>query len=144
MDDEINDGYPDVPDGYFPLAPLEALAREKFEETPDNLWSDRKFAALVGTTGRTIGRWRKEGCIPWVGADIAAVRLGHHPMLVWPERWSRLDRGLVAGTDKKALRELDRAIEQVGRVMEANRVTAPVDGYDEHHKDSIFVRAIVV
>ena len=121
MDDEINDGYPDVPEGYFPLAPLEALAREKYEETADNPWSDRKFAALVGTTPRTVGRWRQEARIPWAGADIAAVKLGHHPMLVWPERWSRLDRGLVAGTDAKALREFDEAIEQVGRVMEAQR-----------------------
>jgi hypothetical protein len=120
--DQINDGYPDVPPDKFPLAPLEAIARQKWQPADeDRVWSDRAFGAMVGKPGRTIGRWRLNGYIPWDSADVAAVALGLHPMSVWPERWMALDRGLIEGTDARAMREFDAAIEKVGQVIEARQ-----------------------
>jgi hypothetical protein len=37
-------------------------------------------------------RYRKTGTIPWIMADKAAISLGLHPVLVWPEEWLDLDR----------------------------------------------------
>jgi len=114
----------DVPIGYVPLAPLEALAKGRYFESDDNhgAWSNNKFAEMVGVSNRAIGRWRAGGdLIPWASADIAAVRLGFHPMSVWPELWMALDRGLIAGTDKMALREYDAAMEEIGKVLARER-----------------------
>lgn len=117
----------EVPDGYVPLAPLEAIARAGYEKGEDNKdeWSDRKFAALIGVSNRAVGRWRAAGgIVPWQSADLAAVALGLHPLSVWPERWLALDRGLLAGTDRRALREYDEAMEQIGRVLDARSKAA--------------------
>lgn len=32
----------------------------------------------------TVHRWRKEGLTPWA-ADEAAVAIGYHPSMIWPE-----------------------------------------------------------
>ena len=33
----------------------------------------------------TIYRWRREGGIPYYTADRIALRLGTHPVLIWPD-----------------------------------------------------------
>jgi hypothetical protein len=112
----------DIPDGYVPLEPLEALARASFDESEGAVWSNNVFAELCGVSNRAVGRWRAAGgVIPWTTADIAAVKLGFHPLIVWPELWLHLDRGLIAGTDRKALREYDAAMEKVGEALERQR-----------------------
>jgi transcriptional regulator with XRE-family HTH domain len=77
----------------LPLQPLWDLARAKADE-PDGLtatgalgFTAARFAEMVGTTPRAVSRWRREGRIPWVSADEAAIRLGYHPVLVWGDDW---------------------------------------------------------
>jgi len=112
-----------IPNGYVPLEPLEALARTRHEETDQNPWSNNVFADLCGVSNRAVGRWRAAGgIIPWTTADIAAVKLGFHPLVVWPELWLDLDRGLLAGTDRKAMREYEAAMTKVGEALD--RVSA--------------------
>lgn len=33
----------------------------------------------------TVYRWRTAGRIPWYTADEVAIRLGVHPLVIWPE-----------------------------------------------------------
>lgn len=132
--DQINDGYPDVPPDKFPFAPLEAIARQQWSlANEDREWSDRAFGAMIGKPGRTVGRWRANGYIPWDSADVAAIRLGLHPMLVWPERWMALREA----SDE----ELAEAWSQIDRVL-AQRDTDTTDDDDGHQKDSIFIATL--
>jgi hypothetical protein len=112
----------DIPSGYVPLEPLEALARSRYEETEQTPWSNNVFAELCGVSNRAVGRWRAAGgVIPWTTADIAAVKLGFHPLIIWPELWLDLDRGLIAGTDEKAIKEYDSAMKKVGEALSRSR-----------------------
>lgn len=111
-----------IPKGYVPVEPLEALAQSLYERTEEEPWSNNKFAQMVGVSNRAVGRWRAAGgLIPWTTADIAAVRLGIHPLNVWPELWLELDRGLIDGTDRKAEREYDAAMKVVGEALSRKR-----------------------
>ena len=112
----------DIPKGYVPLEPLEALARAAFEKNSEEEWSNNKFAEMVGVSNKAVGRWRAAGgLVPWTTADVAAVKLGLHPLSVWPELWLELDRGLIDGTDAKAMREYDKAMAHLGEALSRSR-----------------------
>jgi hypothetical protein len=80
--------------GRLPLAPLERLlrarhdapARRNGEGHDDGLWSIDVLARMLGTTARTVHRWKSEGLTPRQ-ADRAAVAAGTHPLLVWGLQW---------------------------------------------------------
>ena len=63
----------------FPFAPLAAAAGNP---------GTGALAAQLGVTRRTVHRWRRAGVVPARRADLAAVRLGHHPAEIWPTEWS--------------------------------------------------------
>jgi hypothetical protein len=106
----------------MPYAPLEALAITALRQTrPDDEPNDYAIAVFLGVSHGAVNRWRTTGRIPWMSADVAAVALGLHPMSIWPEEWMELDRGLLNGTDQRSIAAVERAIEQVGRVLEAKR-----------------------
>ena len=46
-----------------------------------------EFARRIGSTTQAVNRWRRNGRIPWVSADEAAVAIGLHPILVWGDDW---------------------------------------------------------
>lgn len=78
----------------LPLKPLWDLARVKADIPDDGLmaagvwgFTAAQFAEMCGTSSRAVTRWRKDGRIPWLSADEAAVNLGFHPMLVWGDDW---------------------------------------------------------
>ena len=110
---------------YFPLEPLEALAKARHEIHENAPWSDQKFAAIVEVEARTIGRWREKGGLTWASADVAAVHMGFHPILIWPERWLQLDQDVVAGTCSAAeAREISKALDAIGDAL-ARQVNQP-------------------
>lgn len=61
------------PEPRLPLAPLLTGGRTIGD-----------IAALLGVSKRVVSRWRHDG-IRWSLADQAAVALGLHPALVWPD-----------------------------------------------------------
>jgi len=108
-----------------PLAPLEDLARSLHDEEQDE-WSNNVFAEACGVSNRAVGRWRAAGgVIPWTTADIAAIKLGFHPLLIWPDEWLNLDRGLIDGTDSKAMREHRTAMKKIGHALDSQRIAQP-------------------
>jgi hypothetical protein len=67
----------------FPYAPLDRLVVQRSgADAPMSV-----VAELFGVSTRTLLRWKKNGLL-FPAADRAAVRLGLHPSLVWPEWWS--------------------------------------------------------
>lgn len=46
----------------------------------------RQFAEALGTTTRTLDRWRRYG-VPADRADALACRVGFHPSSVWGIEW---------------------------------------------------------
>lgn len=46
---------------------------------------DRDAARALGTDRTQIVRWRSRGWVGHISADAAAVALGTHPALIWPE-----------------------------------------------------------
>jgi hypothetical protein len=53
--------------------------------------SREEAAALCGVSTRTWQRWRDERTLPWRAADGVAVRLGLHPLNIWPDFNSVVD-----------------------------------------------------
>ena len=45
---------------------------------------DKVRAARLGVGPKQLYRWRENG-LTWVAADRVAIRLGVHPVLLWPE-----------------------------------------------------------
>lgn len=66
----------------FPLDPLMQVLAARF----DGEATVAEMARCVGVTQRTVSRWRQRG-LTCESADAAAVALGFHPALVWPEWW---------------------------------------------------------
>lgn len=78
-----------------PRLPFEPLARYALLNTdcsrPAGRWDGElvldiaAFAEHIGIGSRwTIHKWVKHG-VPFFAADEAAIRLGTHPLLIWPE-----------------------------------------------------------
>lgn len=69
--------------------------------------SQQDLADMIGISSRAITRWRKEGGIPWISADEAAVAIGLHPLLVWGDDWLNV-RDDFDKLERKASREMQR------------------------------------
>lgn len=77
----------------FPLEPLESyLAHDQEEigvrqfvtvETTCKVLPST-IARRVGVDRQSVYRWRKQG-LPLYSADRAAINLGVHPVLIWPD-----------------------------------------------------------
>lgn len=52
--------------------------------------SHAELAALVGVSEKAVARWARDG-VPERSADQAAVNLGLHPAIIWPE-WDDMVR----------------------------------------------------
>jgi hypothetical protein len=95
--------------------PLEKMARQ-IADLPDYqpgdrstdkiTFNDNTFAMMVGSSPRTLKRWRSEGKIPWLSADQMAIALGLHPILVWGDEWLALDEDYVRAEISKEMRKL--------------------------------------
>jgi hypothetical protein len=104
----------------LPLKPLWDLARVQADIPDDGLMTAGTmgftavlFAEMVGTTSRAVTRWRKEGQVPWLSADEAAVNLGLHPILVWGDDWLNV-KGDFEALQAEAHAEMENAlIEQI-------------------------------
>lgn len=71
--------------GAFPAQPLLAIAARLIQEDGnDDERTLGAMAAQIGVSVQTIHRWRSHG-MTITAADRAAVALGLHPLLVWPE-----------------------------------------------------------
>ena len=70
----------------YPATPLLETAARILggEEAPT--YTD--IAAIIGVADRTISRWAAGQDIPEAAADRAAIALGTHPCLIWPEWWA--------------------------------------------------------
>jgi hypothetical protein len=121
----------------LPLAPLEAIARVQADlpsyssgETIGT-WNDQVFAEMIGVSTRALSRWRAltdtypGGEIPWMTADAAAIRLGYHPLAIWHDAWDSLDADVLDG---KLDAEINKDLEQIGRVMAQQAAMLAVDG----------------
>lgn len=111
----------------LPLEPLETLARVRHEDGsgPSRPFSDTVLAEMVGVSSRAVARWRaNDNRLPWATADTTAVALGLHPVAVWGDDWVALDAGILDGTDRAAIREMDRAMETIGKVMRSRKTIA--------------------
>ncbi len=112
MDDEMKPGY-------FPVAPLEAIARTK-ADLSDDAWNSEEFAEMVGVSSRAIARWRTAGNrLDWKVADRCAVALGLHPLNIWGDDWLRPDLGVMDGTDVRALALIEQALTSIGEQLRA-------------------------
>lgn len=88
----------------LPLEPLEKLAQaatglERYSggRMRVQMFTDKLFAEMIGASERALARWRANGGqVPWPSADVAAIRLGTHPVLVWGQEWLDLDADYVA------------------------------------------------
>jgi hypothetical protein len=66
----------------FPFAPLGLIVARRYG--PDV--SPQTVAELFDVSTRTLSRWKQNGLM-FQSADRAAVAVGLHPSLVWPEWW---------------------------------------------------------
>lgn len=80
---------------HYPFRPLERFFGDCYGQVIyGKMIRDDHIAAMSELTGfsrRTIHHWRKQGLTEYT-ADVAAVRVGAHPALIWPE-W--LDDGIA-------------------------------------------------
>lgn len=67
-------------------APVEADEEVRRCTRGRDRWAtDRYIAMRTGFARGTVFRWRHTGGLnPWVG-DLAALNLGEHPLLIWPD-----------------------------------------------------------
>lgn len=73
-----------APRAALPLEPLYSIVTSTTGHTE---MTNTEFARRVNTTVVAVNRWKKQGGIPWVSADEAAVAIGLHPLLVWGDAW---------------------------------------------------------
>lgn len=66
-------------------------ARNKHDLTDSEVFTMGDVYRLVGAhysvTGRSVARWAQQGGLTPEEGDEIAVRLGLHPLNVWPEQW---------------------------------------------------------
>jgi len=112
MEDQI-----EMEDGYFSIAPLEAIARAKADRS-GMTWSNETFAQITGFSSRAVSRWRSSGGrILWSHADRAAINLNLHPLNIWGDDWLRPDKGIMDGTDKRGLALIEEAMDRIGEKL---------------------------
>jgi hypothetical protein len=109
------------PSTTFPIAPLQKIAQQRYahENNGEKPFSTRAFAQMINKPPRTVERWVKKGHIPWYAADAAAIALGLHPIMIWPNQWLALDQGLIDGTDKRAIRCVETALGKIQTTPDA-------------------------
>jgi hypothetical protein len=66
------------------LRGADELMRENINDPDAHLVSAAGIALRCGVDRQTVHRWRKEGGIPIFAADRVAIRLGVHPLDIWP------------------------------------------------------------
>lgn len=66
-----------------------------------------EFARRLNTTTVAVNRWRRQGGIPWVSADEAAIAIGLHPLVVWGDAWLNV-KGDFDKLAAQATAELER------------------------------------
>lgn len=100
-----------------PLEPLWKLAFAKSHmpasaafENASVAFTSVMFADLVGHSVRAVSRWKEDGAIPWMSADVAAVRLGYHPLNVWGYEWLNVKGDYAKIASGQMDKILDRAI----------------------------------
>jgi plasmid maintenance system antidote protein VapI len=108
----------------FPSDPVVALLDERFH-------SDRAAAEHLGVARETILRWRNEGVrIGGTLADVIAIKLGRHPVELWPEwpeTWIELeDRQRGVKRAKNAKRP--SAVKNAARARKREAQRAPREG----------------
>jgi len=137
-------------DPRLPLAPLERIARARADlpssgssrEGSGNWFNDHVFSQMCGVSSRAICRWRETasdsypgGEVPWRSADLAATRLGLHPLDIWGEAWMALDHDVINGENKRVLAAIEKDMERVGAIMAAGAVhPEPSDEFAERRR----------
>lgn len=76
----------------FPLEPLEEFVARRHHhdgrhERPEHLTVREVIAVHVGVGLGAVEKWQSRGLSVRL-ADRAAVAVGAHPAIVWPELWS--------------------------------------------------------
>lgn len=87
--------------------PIEPLWNIVSSMNPDAQITQEEFARRCNTTAHAVMRWKKQGGIPWVSADEAAIAVGLHPMLVWGDDWLNV-KGDFDRLARQATAELER------------------------------------
>lgn len=70
----------------MPFDPIDNLVRIGVPYKITGNEVDQRVADATGYSTRAVSRWRKSGIMPET-ADIVAIRLGSHPMALWPDEW---------------------------------------------------------
>jgi len=77
-----------------------------------------EWAEAIGVPQGSARVWLRQDRIPWIRADEVACRLGTLPCIIWGEEWDQMDQGLIDGTDKRAIAQVKRSMNKVGKAME--------------------------
>lgn len=119
-----------------PLAPLWDLAFAKSHMPASAAYSNASvaftavmFADLVGHSVRAVSRWREDGAVPWMSADVAAVNLGYHPLNVWGYEWLNVKGDYEKIASGQMDKILDRAIAHSIRVGQERAEAALADSF---------------
>lgn len=70
----------------MPFTPIDELVRKGLPYQITGSEVERRVADATGYSTRAVSRWRKSGIMPRT-ADIVAIRLGSHPLTLWPDEW---------------------------------------------------------
>jgi hypothetical protein len=71
----------------LPFAPLRLICERRHRGWDNaHLTHITKTAEVLGVSREVVHRWERHG-VPMVTADRAAVSLGLHPGMIWPEWW---------------------------------------------------------
>lgn len=116
----------------LPLKPLWDLARAKADmpevaaQVSATLgFTSTMFADMIGHHPKAVGRWQEVGAIPWLSADVAAVKLGYHPVEVWGDGWLNVKGDLADIVAGKFDAAIERALAEAEAAMTAE-MTAEV------------------
>lgn len=114
---------------YLPFDDLEQFVKERLRSCDVEHLPDIAIAKEIDVDTTTVNRWRHAGKLTWLAADTAAVKLGEHPISIWPVAWIALDDGIYQGDISKALaKKLDWGLERIGEVLNASRAIVEVYG----------------
>lgn len=67
----------------LPFGPLAEWIRVHYDRPP----TVRAIVELVGIGRNKAHRWTRTGRLTIDDADLAAIRLGHHPVEIWRDDW---------------------------------------------------------